>query len=173
MKKFFFVTSFVFISLLAVSQAPTDDRGAELKAYFWNSADSAFQRSDTPEQWQDESAVILGKRIEYKVKKKSFSNKLLEHYYIHKRIKLLDNNAVTEFSEFSFSENKKRYRGVFSYETVNYYMGIKVEKEDGTVEEVTMDEAIKNKLESGNQSIAINKIAVPNLQIGEIGRAHV
>jgi len=168
MKKLFFVTSFVLISLLVVSQEPTDDRGAELKAHFWNKPDSAFLLSDTPEQWQDESAIILGKRIEYKVKKKSFSNKLLEHYHIHKRIKLLDNNAVTEYSEFSFGENKKRFRGMFSYETVNYYIGIKVEKVDGTVEEVEMDEAVKKKLESGNQSFAINKIAVPNLQIGDV-----
>ena len=102
------------------------------------------------------------------MKKKSFSNKLLEHYYIHQRIKLQDNHAVEKYSEFDFGDNNRSYRGFFSFETVNYYMGIKIEKQDGSVEMVKMDEAVKKELKSGHYSYAFNKIAVPNLQVGDI-----
>ncbi|WP_075590886.1 DUF3857 domain-containing protein [Labilibacter marinus] len=141
---------------------------AELKDYFWNQCDSTFRISEVPNKWENESAVILSKRIEYTVKKKGFSNKLLEHYYYHIRVKLLDNNAVDEFSEYTFKNSKRQYRGAFSYETINLYTGVKVEKENGEIIEVDLSDAVEKEISSGYRRKAYNKLAIPNTQIGDI-----
>ena len=145
-----------------------DKHELELKDYFWNKCDSSFKISEIPEKWNNESAVIIAKRIEYSVKKKSFSNKLLEKQYTHFRVKLLDNRSIEDFSKFSFNNSSRRYRGAFSFETIKYYVGIKVEKSNGQIEEVNLDDAVEEKIANRQQQYKYNKLAIPNLQIGDI-----
>ncbi len=174
--KLFLAVAFIFsMQSIAISQtanesesADEDKTAAELKNYFWNQSDSSFRVSEIPEKWKNESAVVIARRIEYSVKKKNFSNKLLENYYFHIRVKLLDNNAIEEYSEFSFRNKSRKYRGAFSFETINYYAGVKVEKPNGEIVEVSMDDAVEKEISQRRQSFSYNKLAIPNLQIGDI-----
>jgi len=155
------------LSFASVLYAHNEERKLELQSYFWNSNDTLFQQVDIPAKWENESAVVLAKKVEYSVNKKT-GTKLIEHYRVHQRVKILDDYAVKDFTEFSFGESRKMYAGFFSSSKIDYYVGVKVVKPDGTEVIVDNADAIKKEMESGRSSYAYNKIAVPNLQKGDI-----
>ncbi len=145
-----------------------DPRIEEVKQYMWSNADSNFLKTDIPEKWKEESAVIIARNTESSVRKKPLSSKLYENFYFHERIKLLDNNAVEKYTEFSFRENSKRFVGLFKTEKVDRYVGFKIEKPNGDVEEVDIAEAVDKSIEGKRSTFSYKKIAIPNLQVGDI-----
>ena len=76
----------------------------------------------------------------------------------------MDKNAVKEYSEFSFTENS---RGAVNYKRgkEGQTVGYKVIKKSGETEIVDLDNAVE--IQSENRETA-KKIAVPNLQVGDI-----
>jgi len=144
-----------------------EERNAYFRNYYWNNSDSIFNRTSSPEKWQNESAVIIAKSVDYSVNKKA-AGRLIETYGVHKRVKLLDQNAIDEYSEFSFGSNKKYYAGFFSSAKIEYYIGAKVIKADGKEVVIGNSDAIKKEMSSGTQSFSYNNVAIPDLQIGDI-----
>ena len=66
-----------------------------------------FNVTAVPENWKNESAVIIGQRTEYLFTragsgKKSAATVVRINEYIHKRIKLQDKNALEKFSTFYY-----------------------------------------------------------------------
>ncbi len=64
--------------------------------------DKDFERTDIPEKWAAESAVILAEKQDYS-STKIISDDLTWRSSFRRRIKLLDKAAVVEFSFFYFS----------------------------------------------------------------------
>ncbi len=126
-----------------------------------------FKLTEVPEQWKDESAVILYKFLLYEAEKTYNSNYSSTEYavkvYSKYRIKLQDNFAVNDFSEFYFGNRD--------------LLEIKVIKADGTEYEVDMKEAKSSDtkfddfLGLSGLSLTIDsykKLPVPNLNKGDI-----
>ena len=131
----------------------------EIKKYFWGSKDKQTNTTEIPEKWQNESAVILYKNINYAYHK--FGKKVTYKTSVRKRIKLLDKNAVKEFSEFNFKKRFYSNRGNFTRKASKMYFGVKVIKPDGKEIEIDVDkEAIK-----GDDKY---KLAISNLEVGDI-----
>ncbi len=133
----------------------------EIKDYFWGSNDAFKNANEIPEKWKNESAVIIYKNINYSYNK--FGKKVTYKTSFRKRIKLLDKNAVEEFSKFSFRKKFKSNRGDYSYwqKKGKVFFAIKIIKEDGKEIEIDVDkEAIKEEDDY--------KIAISNLEVNDI-----
>ncbi|TNE80320.1 MAG: hypothetical protein EP332_08120, partial [Bacteroidetes bacterium] len=126
-----------------------------------------FKLTEVPEKWKDESAVILYKYLYYQAER-NFNNNFymtedVIRVYSKYRIKLQDNFAINDFSEFYFGDRD--------------LLQIKVIKTDGTEYEVDMEEAkgsdtkFDDFLGLSGLSLTIDsykKIPVPNLDKGDM-----
>ncbi|HEX7846113.1 MAG TPA: DUF3857 domain-containing protein, partial [Chitinophagaceae bacterium] len=122
-----------------------------------------------PEQWKNESAVIIGQRTEYLFTRPGSSKNTATivriNEYVHKRIKLQDKNALEKFSTFYYvtmgRDGKAEYRII---------------KASGKEETLDMKTAIEEESDVPDiykpifYKLAIRsmKIAIPNLEVGDI-----
>lgn len=128
----------------------------EVEELAWPKNDPYSSIKQIPEKWKNESAVIIVRNEYY-----SFSTALIT---IRKRVMLLDQAAVKQYSEFSVSERIKYVVPIFfgtHEKKVTDIIGIKVVKPDGT--EKIVDVA-KESVKTDDKV----KIAVPNLEVGDI-----
>jgi len=125
----------------------------------WYSNNLAFSVTETPEKWENESAIIIAKyhRLEYK--KIALSNELLHNDYFHQRIKLNDKNAINKYAELSFPTGRIGH---------DVYVGFKVIKPNGKEFIVDNNDAVEIKAESGNNKKGYMKLAIPKLEVGDI-----
>ncbi|TXD83035.1 DUF3857 domain-containing protein [Subsaximicrobium wynnwilliamsii] len=147
----------LFQSLSVLSQSK---EALEAKNFFWGEADKSRTVSDIPANLQNESAVILYKNENYDFHK--YGKNVTYTSSIRKRIKLLDQAAVDEFSEFSFQERFYSSKGQFNwFRKGSTTVGIKIIKPDGSETEIDVEaEAIEVDGE--------NKLAIANLEVGDI-----
>lgn len=139
MKKIF---TFLLLGLFCVVNAQDKNK---VKEFFWG-ADDAYKKVTTiPDKYKNESAVEIIKYEDYDYHK--FGKNITYTSSYRKRVKLLDQAAVTEFSEFSFGPSA--------------VVGIKIIKPSG--KEIEIDVEKESKLVDD-----FNKIAVSNLEIGDI-----
>jgi hypothetical protein len=133
-------------------------------------SDPDFASTEVPEKWKNESAVILAKSFDYKIKLDAWGF-LDERIYFHKRIKLMDSLAVRAF----YPENILEYSIDFSVTTALF--GMDIIKQDGTVNSLPVQTIVTTKdsvrLKAGDFSIiAVSKltheITLPELEIGDI-----
>lgn len=155
MKFKFFLFLFIGNTLAALSQTPE-----EIRDYIWGANDEFKQATTIPDKWKNESAVILHKREHYNYHK--YGINVTYKSSIRKRIKLLDQAAVKEFSEFSYRDKfySNKALGSFWQRGTNY-IGVKIVKPDG--KEVLIDADKEAKEVNGEK-----KLAIPNLEIGDI-----
>ena len=145
--------TFLLLSTLASAQ-----KKDPVKEFFWGAGDTYKSTVNTPEKWKNESAVIIYKNENYSFE--SSGTKVLYTSSIRKRVKLQDQAAVAEFSEFSFKEGLK-HASNFQRRKGEKKIGIKVVKPNGTEKEINVaEEAVTLDEEK--------KIAIPNLEIGDI-----
>lgn len=151
MKKIFLLCLFCAFTMQAQDNL-------KIQNQFWNKEDIHAKTIAVPEKWKNESAVIIykydffdyhkfGKNVNYTSAKRM-------------RVKLQDEAAVKEFSEFTFRERFVSSKG-WTYKRGTNSIGIKVIKPDGkeTILDVSK-EAVKLDQEK--------KIAIPNLEVGDI-----
>lgn len=143
----------VLALLLFVSSSLFAQDKAEIKEFFWGKNDAYKSQTTVPEKWKNESAVIIYKYEDYDYHK--FGKNVTYRSAFRKRIKLQDQAGVTEYSEFTFSENSKTRYGT------EIVLGIKVIKPDGKEVEINVD-ADAVKVDTSK------KIAIPNLEVGDI-----
>ncbi|WP_348679403.1 hypothetical protein [Flavobacterium coralii] len=133
---------------------------AEIKEMFWGANDEYKKATTIPEKWKNESAVVIYKNENYDYHK--FGTNVTYISSVRKRVKLLDQAAVTEFSEFSFKERFYSSRGVgFTFRKAENTIGIKVIKPDGSEREIDVKAEAVN-MDEGK------KIAISNLEVGDI-----
>lgn len=145
----------LFLVLYSFSYAQNK---AEIKEFFWGKTDAYKNANSVPDKWKGESAVIIFKKEFYDFHK--FGKNVTYTSAVRKRIKLLDANAVQEFSEFSFSERFYTNKG-FSFKKGTTTMGVKIVKSDGTEIEIDVEKEAKD-------SDDTKKLAISNLEIGDI-----
>lgn len=130
----------------------------EIKELFWGSKDPYKSANTIPDKWKNESAVVICKNETYDFHK--FGVNVTYTSSVRKRIKLLDQAAVKEFSEFSFKDRFMSNKG-FTWKKGTNTLGIKVVKPDGTEREINIDEEAVTTDES-------KKVAISSLEIGDI-----
>ena len=149
MKFKLFLLTFIMIS---ISQAQTKD---EIKDFFWGKNDNYKIINEIPEKYKNESAVVIYKYEDYDFHK--FGKNVTFRSAYRKKVKLNDQAAVTNFSEFNYSEKTNpRYGAV-----IKTVIGIKIIKPNG-------NEIIINTEKEAVTLDKEKKIAVPNLEIGDI-----
>jgi hypothetical protein len=153
------LTFFALFSITITAQSKKDlEKQEEIKNLVWNDEDPYKNVMDIPENWKNESAVFLVKNIKYIYNRPSNS---IEYSKIERdRIKLLDQAAVTEYSELKYTEGNVFYREM-SRVTNTFYLGVKVIKPNG--EEIEID--VNQESVSNNDE---KKIAIPSLEKGDI-----
>ncbi len=145
----------VFTSL----NAYPDDRSDEIRQRMW-AKDEAFDKTEIPEKWADESAVIIAKLNRFEYKKPPVTYSLHSNSFFHIRIKLNDKNAVNEYSELSYPTNRWRSQKV--------YVGFKIIKPDGKEIIIDESEAVEMEMKENGVKDSYMKLAVPNLEVGDI-----
>jgi len=145
--------------LLSVCAIALGQDQKEVKELFWGKDDLAKNIVNVPEKWQNESAVIIYKNENYDFNK--FGGNVTYTSSIRKRIKLLDQAAVTDFSEFSFKKNFSSSKGYYSKKQGTTELGIKIIKPDGTEKEIDVEQDAVSTDDS-------KKIAIANLEAGDI-----
>ncbi len=130
----------------------------EIKEFFWGNSDNYKNAITIPAKWKNESAVLILKSEFYDYHK--FGKSAEYSTGIRKRIKLLDQSAVTDFSEFSYSKKFKSNKGLFGLDSNNFF-GVKIIKPDGKEIEIDVE---KNSKKVDAQS----KIAIPGLEVGDV-----
>jgi hypothetical protein len=130
----------------------------KVQELFWGSNDAYKSANTIPDKWKNESAVVIYKNEDYIFEKTGMTVTYTSS--IRRRVKLLDQAAVTEFSEFGFKDQVNRSSNYWTRKGSNA-VGIKVVKPDGSEKIIDIkEEAVK--VEEGK------KIAIPNLEIGDI-----
>ena len=151
MKKIFIFCFFITASLQAQDNL-------KIQNLFWPKDDIHSKTIEVPSKWKNESAVIIykfdffdyhkfGKNVNYTSAKRM-------------RVKLQDEAAVKEFSEFTFTERFISSKGWATRRGTNS-IGIKVIKPNGK-------ETILDVSKEAVSLDAEKKIAIPNLEIGDI-----
>ncbi len=123
----------------------------------WNTT-TKNKINTVPEKWKGESAVYLSKSLNYTYNRPHNSieyTKIVNH-----RVKLLDQAAVSEFSEFKYPKDNSYVAYGTSKVTKTITIGVKIIKPDGKEVIVDTDESIEGE--------DYNKIAIPNLKKGDI-----
>lgn len=138
---------------------------ARLRAELWSTKLAYFDDYKLPEKFKGHSKVILadyssltaGDAAQVKHPLAKFTN-------VHRQlIKLNDAAAVKEYSQIGYRQLRK----IKYYE--NYkaarFIGVRIIKEDGKIEEVPADEIVFTKSEAEERNA---RLAVPNLQPGDV-----
>lgn len=127
-----------------------------------------FEVTAIPDKWKNESAVIIGQKMEYLFSrvvqgKNPYIVRIQE--YIHKRIKLQDKNSLEKYSTFYYATMGKDGNAQY-----------KIIKANGKETDVNMSSAIEEEQDvpAIYKSILLKanfkkmKIAIPNLEVGDI-----
>ncbi|KUJ63308.1 hypothetical protein AR687_03930 [Flavobacteriaceae bacterium CRH] len=146
---------FLFITLCIPSYS--QDK-AEIKEFFWGKTDSYKATTQIPEKWKNESAVIIYKYEHYNYH--NSGSKVIYTAAFRKRIKLQDQAAIKEFSEFSFNDKFYSTKG-YRYKQATTFLGVKIIKPNGNEIEIDVDKEAKKLDEE-------KKLAINNLEIGDI-----
>ncbi|MCX7548624.1 hypothetical protein OS188_11745 [Xanthomarina sp. F1114] len=151
----------LFICLIAYPTLLISQSKLEIEAqdFFWGENDNYKNAVDIPEKWQNESAVIIYKNENYDFHK--FGKRVEYKSSLRKRIKLLDQASVTEFSTFTYQKRFSSSKGYSGYKASHAIVGLKVVKQDGTETIVDIE---KEAVEVDGET----KIAIANLEIGDI-----
>ncbi len=150
----------------------------ELRDAVWNWDIDAFKNYSIPEEYTNESAVILARhqQIEANSKNKFRTNAFLyagvnrELYYTkvdRKMIKLNDRKSLLEYSELSFKE-EVRSVGFLRSNKLKTVVGARIIKPDGTVAEINIDEDAVAVTEGKKDKEAFKKVAIKGLEVGDI-----
>jgi hypothetical protein len=141
------------------------ERDQELRSEMWSSSDKNFQLVEVPKKWSEKSAVIIAQLNRFEYRKPALSSLLRYNEYSHYRIKLNDKNAVQKYSEMTYLST--RYDNSEA-ESIKVYVGFKIIKPNG--KEIIVDEskAVAMEKEYRGQKRAYSKLAIPNLEPGDI-----
>lgn len=157
MNRYFYSILFLVIASVSFAQSNKEDNVREL---FWGPDDPVKNVMEIPEKWQRESAVVIYKFEDYTYNK--FISKMTTTKSVRQRIKLLDQAAVEEFSEFSFTNRFKSSNWIGNLMAgEKHIVGVKVIKPDGS-------ENVINVAEESVEVDGETKLAIANLEIGDI-----
>jgi hypothetical protein len=165
-KKFFLTLAGVCLLLACHASSGINEnkkRAEEIKQLQWRSGDKNFAERTIPDKWKNESAVIIAKSNKLSYKKEVLVSSLSHDSYDHYRVMLLDNSAIERYAQFTIPGS-----GSYGGTRTDMYAGFKIFKPDGTEIEIPLSEAVLQKQELNNRGFDMYKLAIPNLQVGDI-----
>ena len=176
----FITICLITVSLAAFSQDDDTFSPSKLEAIarnmktVWDDTDPDFGISAIPDKWKEESGVIIAQKTRFSFDKDA--NKLAVFEITRRRIKLNDRDAVNSYSSVYFRIGSA-YDGA----------GIKVIKANGTVQDVSLRNAVyvednddvpstftpyigkaSTYLDKSKSRVIYFKIAIPDLDPGDI-----
>lgn len=146
------------------------DYARQVRQEVWNWDKPEFRNYNVPEEYNNESAVVLARHQEIEVRSKRIVQ-LVRLYYTEidrRMVKINDNVSLEYYSDLSFAERLKLRSATYGGKNqVRTIIGVRVIKPDGTIQDVDVDEAVqvnddKKKKESHR------KLAIPGLQVGDV-----
>ncbi|MBL0131034.1 MAG: hypothetical protein IPP43_07815 [Chitinophagaceae bacterium] len=181
MKKLLYIFISFFISFAALAQDDEDtfspsklESIAKNMKPLWEDGDADFTVIATPDKWKEESGVILAQKTKFAFDKDA--NKLAVYEITRRRIKLNDRDAVNSYSSVYFRIGSSRDGA-----------GIKVIKANGTVQDVSLRNAVyvedasdvpstftpyigkaSTVYDKSKSRVIFYKIAIPDLDPGDI-----
>ena len=142
------------------AQRKMDAANLEYYNLIFKGSEKSFKATEAPAKWAKESIVMLAQKIHLSFFRDSnFDANSIRGVY-RKRILLQDKKAVEEFSQFYFQQS----------ETIK----IKLIKKDGSKKTIDTQKAVKVETEvpefysSSYQSSSYKKLAIPDLEVGDI-----
>jgi len=149
----------LLVLLIASFQMQAQNKEKEkIATFFWGNDDPYSKINEIPEKWKNESAVVIYKFEYFDFHK--FGANIDYTFGKRMRIKLLDEAAVKEYSEFTFKERFFSNKGYTMKQGKNT-LGVKIVKPNGSEKIIDVNsEAVTSDKEK--------KIAIPNLEIGDI-----
>ena len=181
MKKVFLITIFSF-ACCCISAQEEDDTFSPSKLesiaknmrLIWDDGDADFAISATPDKWKEESGIIIAQKTKFAFDKDA--NKLAVYEITRRRIKLNDRDAVNSYSTVYFRIGSS-----------NDGAGIKIIKSNGTIQDVSLRNAVfvedasdvpgtfapyigkaSTYYDKSKSRVIFYKIAVPDLDPGDI-----
>ncbi len=146
----------------------------DMRKQVWAWTDPAFKVTAIPSEYANASKVVLAQHTELTADSKSkivftglgFGSKKEQTIteIAREMIKINDKNAVTEYSELSFTMFE-RNSGFLTSDKTTAYIGVRIIKPDGKMEEINADDIILTKNESFYKKA---KVAIPDLQPGDV-----
>ncbi len=137
-------------------------KAAEIKRLVWPHNDPAKKIKFDADKYKDQSAVILYQKHYYNYKRRN--RIVFVESYFRRRIKILDQAALDEYSKFKYEQENTGSIGILGFkkkdkEITNF--NVKIIKPNK--KEIKID-IKKNTVKEDD----VNKIAIPNLEIGDI-----
>ncbi len=178
MKRFCFAFILFAFSPLGSNAAGPDDWAESIRTMVWAWDIPGFHNRTVPEGYEKESAVILARhrRIEATGDKSTFMKELLtgsragKIYYIdieRSLVRINDQAALDYFSEHSFRDKENRGFGMYS-NLLRTVLGVRIIKPDSTIREVDVSALAVSITEGKNNKEAYKKLAIPELQVGDM-----
>jgi len=173
------IVSTIMFSLSAQSN-DYKSRAAQIRAEVWAWDNPAFKNYNVPDSLKNESAVILARhrQIDATADKSTFAKqfflgnnngKLFYTDIDRKMIKINDQTALKQYSEFSFKEEYKIGESYARVSNSNItILGARIIKPDGAVKEINVPESAVNISEGKEDKKAYKKLVIPDLQINDI-----
>lgn len=180
MKKLTLLFSLIIVSLLGIAQDDDTFSPSKLQSIannmktIWDDADPDFFVTATPAKWDEESGIIIAQKTRFAFDKDA--NKLAVYEITRRRIKLNDKDAVNSFSSIYFRIGSS-----------NDGAGIKVIKANGTVQDVSLRNAVfvedledvpsafqpyigkaNTYYDKSKSRVIFYKLAIPDLDPGDI-----
>ena len=181
MKLLLMLVTFCFLSSSVLAQKDKDETKdyskmkEELNQKIFGTADPYFKDNKLPDQYKDESAVILAQKhslesdskMKFRIGLFARSGAKFSFFDIfRKKLFINDQSALTEYSQLSF--NKLQSKGWSPLGKMKNYtfINIRLIKPNGSIKTIDVDESavtIKNEKDQKE-----NKIAIPDLSVGDI-----
>ncbi|MFY7901253.1 MAG: hypothetical protein ACOVNY_13775 [Chitinophagaceae bacterium] len=170
------------VNVSAFAQSKSDrlykERSEAVNKEIFETPNPLFSLKEVPEKYKDESAVILGKSIEYTMDKKSNrlfvfggSNngyRLAFYTTIREKVKINDQSALENYSSLEYNKKMDKTRRGLTSKSLNQsqtFIGVKIYKPNGKVVTLNTDEEI---LTTDSKKIQDGKLAISDLQVGDI-----
>lgn len=150
-------------------------RAAQIRSEVWAWDIPAFRNYSVPDEYADESAVVLARHraIDATAKKSNAARifflgdntgKLFYTDIDRRMIKINDQAALDKFSEFSFKEESTHGMANLMLKV----LGVRIIKPDGSIHEVDVSGASVSITEGKDDKEVYKKLAIPELQKGDI-----
>ncbi len=150
------------------------EESVEMRKTVWAWEKPQFKISSIPAEYSNASKIVLAHHTELTADSKSkfafyglgFGPKKEQTLteVVREMVKLNDKNAVTDFSELSFTRFEKT-SGFYSSNKATTYVGVRVIKPNGSIKEINADDIVLTKDGTTEKKA---KVAIPDLQPGDI-----
>ncbi|RNI34293.1 DUF3857 domain-containing protein [Hanamia caeni] len=176
---FIYVAALLLAGVTNVNAQTKDEaryrkQSEEIRKDVWGWNLPQFNVRNIPAEYSKASKVIIASRTELTAESKTKlayyglafgtnkEQKLTE--IVREMVKLNDKTAVDEYSQLSFTQFEKE-SGFYHPDKSTSYLGARVIKPDGKIEEIDADDIVLTQDESLEKKA---KVAIPNLQPGDI-----